>query len=461
MSAQWPNGSITFPFSGIASGFVVHPDHTIALYLDLSGVQSYLGWNPLNGFPSITARISGIESGYVKRIGDMVTGGLTVVGFLSGREIYQSGNRVIDSGVNIGLGTGIFASKVNNELRFKSLISGNGITLTSDANTITISSTVTGGSANAIANVGNGSGLYLDTIGATYRFKSLISGSNINFSVTSGDITINSTNAGTFGNFNQVFNEIPAGLINSSNVTYTLLNTPSPTNSLLLFKNGLLLSSTGDYSLVNKTITTVSPPISGSVLSADYTYASTTGIGLYTVGVTTPSTTTLNSMATWGNTTGTQLLTNSGITTDGSISITVGGNISGFTSGNQDIGSSSIPFKTVYSNQYATSLFSGAPGGAATALTINWNLGSVQKYNFNPGLSGNVYLTLSNPIPGSTYVINTIQNPSGSTNVYFPPTVKWMGSNSGTMTSSGNALDIFTLLYDGSVYYGNFAPNFK
>lgn len=40
--------------------------------------------------------------------------------------------------VNLGSGQGVFASKNNDELRFKSLVAGNNVTLSSNANTITV-----------------------------------------------------------------------------------------------------------------------------------------------------------------------------------------------------------------------------------------------------------------------------------------------------------------------------------
>ncbi len=335
MPVNYPNTFIPYPFSGIQSGFVIHPYHVSFLYDELSGVENLLGLNPLNGFASVTARLTGIETGYLNkqtmqvlnplflsgnilsgqngtalqngfvtavdwtsfnsrvfRAGDTITGGLTVVGILSGREVYQSGNRVIDSGANIGSGTGIFAYRSGNELQFKSLIPGTSITLDSNGNSITINSTATGGGIN--------------------YFTGILSG---------------------------------------------------------------------------------------------YTYFSQSGVF--------------------------------------------------------DIGSGNAPARTIYSNQYATSLVSGNPGGAATSIVINWNLGSSQILNFNPGFSGNVFASFQNPIPGSTYALQTIQNPSGSTNLYFPSSTAWTAGISGAMSISGNAIDLFTFFWNGSKYLSNVASNFR
>jgi hypothetical protein len=64
--------------------------------------------------------------------------------------------------------------------------------------------------------------------------------------------------------------EIPSGLINGSNVTYTLGSTPSPSTSLRLYANGVRLRPTTDYSLATATITMVAPLQTGDWFYADY-----------------------------------------------------------------------------------------------------------------------------------------------------------------------------------------------
>jgi hypothetical protein len=65
--------------------------------------------------------------------------------------------------------------------------------------------------------------------------------------------------------------EVPTGLINSANTTYTLAHTPSPAGSLELYKNGQQLIAGGaDYTLATATITMVTAPKTGDVLIAYY-----------------------------------------------------------------------------------------------------------------------------------------------------------------------------------------------
>ena len=66
--------------------------------------------------------------------------------------------------------------------------------------------------------------------------------------------------------------ETPSGLINSSNVTFTLAHSPSPAASLELFLNGLVQNRGVDYTLSTNTITFTSAPVTGSTLLGWYRY---------------------------------------------------------------------------------------------------------------------------------------------------------------------------------------------
>ena len=69
--------------------------------------------------------------------------------------------------------------------------------------------------------------------------------------------------------------EAPAGLINGSNVTFTLANTPSPAASLALYRNGLLQRPGADYTLSSNIITfgTLATPQPGDLLQGFYRQA--------------------------------------------------------------------------------------------------------------------------------------------------------------------------------------------
>ena len=68
--------------------------------------------------------------------------------------------------------------------------------------------------------------------------------------------------------------ETPGGAINGANKAFTLAHTPNPAISLLLIRNGLVLTQGSDYSIAGSTITFFSAtlPQSGDTLQAFYRY---------------------------------------------------------------------------------------------------------------------------------------------------------------------------------------------
>ena len=70
----------------------------------------------------------------------------------------------------------------------------------------------------------------------------------------------------------RIENEIPAGLVNGSNVTFTLANAPRNTSALKLYRNGARQAYDTHYTLSTLTITMVSAPNTGNIILADYEY---------------------------------------------------------------------------------------------------------------------------------------------------------------------------------------------
>jgi hypothetical protein len=65
----------------------------------------------------------------------------------------------------------------------------------------------------------------------------------------------------------------PTGTINGTNLVFTLAYTPNPVASVKLYKNGLLLSQSGDYTVSGTTITfasTATTPQTGDTLVVSY-----------------------------------------------------------------------------------------------------------------------------------------------------------------------------------------------
>jgi hypothetical protein len=77
------------------------------------------------------------------------------------------------------------------------------------------------------------------------------------------------------GTTNFIDAAVPSGAINGTNLVFTLATAPSPSISLKLYKNGLLLSQNGDYTISGTTITfasTATTAQTGDSLIASYRY---------------------------------------------------------------------------------------------------------------------------------------------------------------------------------------------
>ena len=99
---------------------------------------------------------------------------------------------------NLGTGEGLFASKAGSDLQFKSVKAGANVTISSDATSITIDSgTLSAGEANTASNLGGGAPLYDSKSGVDLRFRSLLAGTGISVSsVGGGATTITNTSPG-------------------------------------------------------------------------------------------------------------------------------------------------------------------------------------------------------------------------------------------------------------------------
>ena len=101
----------------------------------------------------------------------------------------------VNTASNLGGEKEVFKSKVAADLQFRTLKQGSYITLTQNANDITIDGTAPG-EVNTASNLGAGSGLYASKVGVDLRFKSLVAGTNITLTPGANDITIDAAGGG-------------------------------------------------------------------------------------------------------------------------------------------------------------------------------------------------------------------------------------------------------------------------
>lgn len=98
---------------------------------------------------------------------------------------------------NLGGGEGLFTTKSGVDLPFKSLVAGTNVSLSSSATEITINATGGSGEINTASNLGlTGEGVFSTKVGADLQFKKLKAGTNVTLSSDADSITINSSGGG-------------------------------------------------------------------------------------------------------------------------------------------------------------------------------------------------------------------------------------------------------------------------
>lgn len=75
------------------------------------------------------------------------------------------------------------------------------------------------------------------------------------------------------------------------------------------------------------------------------------------------------------------------------------------------------------------------------------------------GAAANVF-TFNNGRAGGTYVLILKQDGTGSRTVTWPSAVKWPGNVAPVLTTTASRADVFSFVYDGTVYYGSGSQNF-
>ena len=81
--------------------------------------------------------------------------------------------------------------------------------------------------------------------------------------------------------------------------------------------------------------------------------------------------------------------------------------------------------------------------------TVNWDNGNIQSITLPSGAST---YTPTNPQAGATYILKIIQPSAGDGTITWGSSVKWPGATAPILTASNAAVDVVTLIYDGTNY---------
>lgn len=115
-------------------------------------------------------------------------------------------------------------------------------------------------------------------------------------------------------------------------------------------------------------------------------------------------------------------------------------------------GDAAITSNLTVEGQYASTRHAITDGVDPVA---DWNNGNVQTIT----VQANRTFTFSNPKSGGRYLLFITQGSGGSKLITWP-TIKWRGGTAPTLTTAAGKIDIITLVYDGSSYYGDASLNY-
>lgn len=95
-------------------------------------------------------------------------------------------------------------------------------------------------------------------------------------------------------------------------------------------------------------------------------------------------------------------------------------------------------------------------GNSSTSLTVDWGKGNKQKVT----LTGNCTFTFTAPSAPCSLIFKLVQDGTGSRTVTWPAAVHWSGGTAPTLTTTASKVDIVSLYYDGSTYFGTSSLNY-
>jgi hypothetical protein len=87
-----------------------------------------------------------------------------------------------------------------------------------------------------------------------------------------------------------------------------------------------------------------------------------------------------------------------------------------------------------------------------TSQTIDWNLGNIQYLDLGSA-TGDVTVTLSNPVAGGIYKIWVTQSATPR-DIIWPASVKWPQAQKPILSQGNDEIDLVDLFYTGTEYRG-------
>ena len=96
---------------------------------------------------------------------------------------------------------------------------------------------------------------------------------------------------------------------------------------------------------------------------------------------------------------------------------------------------------------------------SGTSQTINWNDGNYQIIDLDSA-TGNVTLTFTNAKAGAVYSLQVIQG-SVTRSLVYPGSMKWEGGTPLVPTSGNDAIDLITMVYNGTDFLASYGSAYS
>jgi hypothetical protein len=94
-----------------------------------------------------------------------------------------------------------------------------------------------------------------------------------------------------------------------------------------------------------------------------------------------------------------------------------------------------------------------------TTQTINWDQGNYQIIDLDSA-TGNVTLTFTNAKAGAVYSLQVIQG-SVTRSLVYPGSIKWEGGTPLVPTSGNDAIDLITMVYNGTDFLASYGSAYS
>ena len=97
---------------------------------------------------------------------------------------------------------------------------------------------------------------------------------------------------------------------------------------------------------------------------------------------------------------------------------------------------------------------------AGTTQTVDWDDSNAQVIDL-ASATGDVTLTLSNPLTGASYIVKVIQDAAAPIDLVCPAAVLWPGGVTPVISVGASAVDTVSLLWDGTNYFATIGQNYS